>query len=313
MWPLSGLFAAVVAGRHLFYRHGGWVRPAPVPVVVVGNLTVGGSGKTPLVVYLVQRLRTSGYRPGIVSRGYGAACRVFPRQVHPGDDPRQVGDEPLLLAERCGCPVVIDPRRPRGVQRLVDLGCSIVVADDGLQHYALARDVAIVVVDGVRRFGNGFCLPAGPLREPLKALGEADLVVANGPGKPGEYAMALVGSKALALGAEAPAPEASWPTRPLGPGWGEVHAVAGIGNPERFFHHLRRHGLAIIPHPFPDHHPFRPLDLAFGDQRPVLMTEKDAVKCRAFAGPHHWYVPVDAVLSRAFDAALAVRLSFTHR
>lgn len=290
--PLGWLYAAVATLRRSAYGAGLLhSEKMPVPVIVVGNITVGGTGKTPLVIWLVETLREAGHRPGVVSRGYGGAATSWPQAVNGDSDPRMVGDEPVLIAHRCGCPVVVGPQRVQAARKLLaDHDCDVIVCDDGLQHYALARDVEITVIDGVRRFGNGRCLPAGPLRERPSRLRSVDLVVVNGAAQAGDCDMQLMGGEARAL---------------LDPDschalerWrGEtVHGVAGIGNPGRFFDHLRAHGLSVMEHPFPDHHRFRADDLRFGDDLPVMMTEKDAVKCREFARAGHWYVPVSAHL-----------------
>ncbi len=283
--------------RRAAYRRG--VLPGHrvgVPVVVVGNVAVGGTGKTPLVIWLAGFLAERGWRPGVVCRGYGGGATAWPQPVRADSDPREVGDEAVLLASRTGAPVIAcGPRRVRAARDLArDGGCDVVISDDGLQHLALARDLEVVVVDGERRHGNGRCLPAGPLREPLACLADVDLVVCNGDARSGEFAMALVPAPAQRVaGGGARRPLAAFAD-------GLVHAVCGIGNPPRFFAMLRKAGLTLREHAFPDHHPFRPRDLDFGDDAPVLMTEKDAVKCRGFAGPRHWYVPVSAELPHAF-------------
>jgi tetraacyldisaccharide 4'-kinase len=301
--PLALLFRLVAASRRACYRWG-WchVERFPVPVVVVGNITVGGTGKTPLVIWLANYLQQQGWRPGIVSRGYGGQARHWPQQVRPDSDPVMVGDEAVLLAAGSRCPVCVGPDRPAAVAKLLAYhDCDIVLSDDGLQHYALGRDLEIVVVDGERRFGNGLPLPAGPLRESAGRLAEADLVIAQGSAGPGEFAMTVGDAQVLPLRGGLGAPLASWAARP-------VHAVAGIGNPGRFFASLRDAGLQVTEHAFADHHPFRPDDLAFGDDLPVLMTSKDAVKCRRFAQPHHYEVAVQAAPAPAFVTALAQKL-----
>jgi tetraacyldisaccharide 4'-kinase len=304
--PLAGLFWLVATLRRAAYRSGLLaVERLPVPVVVVGNLTVGGAGKTPLTIWLARHLRDRGLRPGILSRGYGGAARAFPVMVNAETDPALVGDEPALIARRTGCPVVVDPDRPRGGRRLLEQhACDLLIADDGLQHYRLGRDLEIAVVDGVRRFGNGLPLPAGPMREGAGRLRRVDFVICNGgvPG-PGEHAMTLRPGDLESLGH----PEhrqrlADWRGE-------HVHAVAGIGNPERFFAMLRGLGLTVDPLRFPDHHAYAAAEIDPPGDRPVLMTEKDAVKCRAFASPRHWVVPVDAELDPQFIARLDSRLS----
>jgi tetraacyldisaccharide 4'-kinase len=298
--PLSWLYRGGMAVRRFLYRCGVLpVHRLPVPVIVVGNLTVGGTGKTPLIIWLAGYLKTLGYRPGIVSRGYGGRFSDKVQQVRPDSDPDLVGDEPVVIARRTGCPVAVARQRHLAARGLVDYaGCDIILCDDGLQHLALGRDIEIAVIDGVRRFGNGFCLPAGPLRESSHRLHSVHMVVTNGRPLRGEHVMEY---RALALRALGEAgrmePMESWRGR-------SVHAVAGIGNPPRFFALLRHHGLAVIPHEFPDHHRYRASDLRFGDDLPVVMTEKDAVKCERFAGPDYWYVPITAALGSAFEYRL---------
>ena len=298
--PLAALYCLAAGLRAAAYRAGMLVsRSLPVPVIVVGNISVGGTGKTPLVVWLGRYLRSHGRRPGILTRGYGGGARDWPQEVRPGSDPRDLGDEPVLLARRSGCPVVAGPDRLEGARVLLDRhGCDLIICDDGLQHYALNRDIEIAVVDGDRRLGNGFCLPAGPLRERGSRLAQVDLVVVNGSAGEREMGMELRADRAVRLADQ-------FNVQPLTEFRGqEVAALAGIGNPGRFFRMLRRFGLTIREYPFPDHHPFRPEDLApFGDMA-VLMTEKDAVKCEGFAGPRCWYVPVDAEPAPAFARRL---------
>lgn len=301
--PLAALYGGVVGLRRMLYRRGGLqVQRMPVPVVVVGNLVAGGAGKTPLVIALVEALRARGARPGVVSRGYGGTARA-PTLLGAQPDPDAVGDEPALVKLRTDVPVAVGRNRPAAARLLVADGVDVIVSDDGLQHCALGRDVEICVVDGERRFGNGRLLPAGPLREPPGRLHEVDFVVCNG-GEPqsGEIPMRFVLGDAVALAGPAR-------TRPLAEFVGtRVHVVAGIGNPPRFFDSLRKCGIDVVEHPFPDHHRHTEGDLSFGDGLPVLMTEKDAVKCRAFAHPHQWSVPVSAVLPEAFFAAVAGRV-----
>ncbi len=302
--PFSGLFGALVGIRRAAYRHGFLVTcRLPVPVIVVGNITVGGTGKTPLVRWLVARLTEWGYRPGIVSRGYGGRSARWPRRVKSDGDPRELGDEPVLLAAQCNCPVAVGPNRPNAAKLLLEDGCDIVVSDDGLQHYALGRDMEIAVVDGRRRFGNGWLLPAGPLREPIGRLSSVDFVVCNG-GDPQAEEIPM----ALRLGA-AEDVRTRARTRDLESFRGApVHAVAAIGDPDRFFDSLRSIGLDVVPHPFPDHHAFSPKDLVFESPAVVLMTEKDAVKCGSWCEDSVWCVPVEADLPGEFASAIAERL-----
>jgi tetraacyldisaccharide 4'-kinase len=298
--PLESLYGAVVR-RRMARRHAMAGDRLPVPVVVVGNITVGGTGKTPLTIALVEALRARGWCPGVVSRGYGGAHAGGPRLLDGDDAPAEVGDEPCLIRQS-GVPVAVGRERPAAARLLIAAGCDLVIADDGLQHYRLVRDVEICVIDGVRRFGNARLLPAGPLREPLARLAEVDFRVCNGgEAEPGEVAMQLIGDRAISL-ADAKV------SRPLGDFAGPaVHAVAAIGHPSRFFASLRAHGLQPIEHPFPDHHPFVATDLAFGDDLPIVMTDKDAVKCTGFAPANAWRVPVRAELPASlFDAVDAL-------
>ncbi len=305
LWPLSLLFLAVVTVRRwrwLDASRRGW--RAPVPVIVVGNLTVGGTGKTPLVLAIIELARALGLRPGVVSRGYGGQAAVYPCAVEDHPDAGVVGDEPLLLWRRGRCPVVVAPRRAAAAAALWQrYAPDLIISDDGLQHYALVRDAEIVIVDAARRFGNGLCLPAGPLREPLSRLRSVDLVVGNGGVvAPGSMAFHLVPTDFVSLADG---------SRRRATCWAGVTcvAVAGIGNPERFFATLRELGLAIEPCPFPDHYRFAASDFARFAGRPLLMTEKDAVKCRALGLQDAWYLEVEARLEPALRDALTALLT----
>lgn len=288
--PVGWMYCLLMLMRRALYRLGVMVSVSlPVPVIVVGNITVGGSGKTPLALWLVSFLRQKGMRPGIVLRGYGGSAADWPHGVTPIHDPDVVGDEAVMLARQSDCPVAADPDRVRGAQYLIrEHRCDVIVSDDGLQHLRLARDIEIVVIDGERRFGNGYCLPAGPLREPLSRLRDVSLRVVTGSPREGELGMELKDTGLCRVNLpEAYASSGSFRGK-------TVHAVAGIGHPARFFAHLRRLGIETIEHPFPDHHRYRAQDICFPDNRPVIMTHKDAVKCERFAGDHVWYLMVDA-------------------
>lgn len=305
LFPLSLLFGALAALRRMAYRTGLFSSQAlPVPVIVVGNITVGGTGKTPFTLWLAQRLLEAGRHPGIISRGYGSRHHL-PRPVGPDDLADEVGDEPLLMAQRGVCPVWVGRSRIATGQALLRMHpeCDIILSDDGLQHYALQRDVEIVLVDGARRFGNGLLLPAGPLREPVSRLHTVDFVVANGGlARSGEWPMQLHADDFYnLLNPDLRATAQSFVGR-------RIHAIAGIGHPERFFAQLRLLGLDIVSHPFPDHHAYRATDLSFGDADVVLMTEKDAVKCAAFASEHCWVLRVDAALGDDFLQQLLGKL-----
>jgi tetraacyldisaccharide 4'-kinase len=303
LWPASLLFGLAVFVRRLFFRlrliksH-----DIGIPVIVVGNLTAGGSGKTPLVLRIAEILREQGWKPGIVSRGYGGSADA-PREATIASDPAEVGDEPMLLARRSGCPVWVAPDRVAACRalRAQHPECNIVVSDDGLQHYALRRDLEICVLDE-RSMGNGWLQPAGPLREPRTRLRSVDAVVIHGESQTPGYRMTLEGDQLVCMtDARALRPAKSFAGQ-------RVHAVAGIGDPRRFFLQLARFGLKPVPHPFPDHHPFRADDLAFGDTDPVVMTEKDAVKCKRFAQAHFWVFPVSAALDPSFQRWLLEKL-----
>lgn len=302
---LAALRRGLYARRLLRGAHPG------VPVVVVGNVTAGGTGKTPLTVALVERLKDAGWRPGVASRGYGREGRE-PLWVDAATPAAQAGDEPLLIARRTGVRVRVDRRRADAAHELARAGCDIVVCDDGLQHYRLARDVEIEVIDGRRRYGNGRLLPAGPLREPAARAQACDFRVVNlGDGSAGEagfgeWPMRLAVGDALPLRGRRPRPLAAFAGQ-------RVHAVAGIGDPARFFHMLKARGIAVVPHAFGDHHAYRAADLAFTSPLPVLMTEKDAVKCAPFAPDDSWAVPVRAELPEAFWTALLDRLERLRR
>lgn len=299
----SHVYGAAVRWRHTQYAKGRKpVVRLKVPVIVVGNITVGGTGKTPLTIALVEALRERGWHPGVVSRGYGGQRRVS-ELLNDTPDPQDVGDEPCLIRGRTGSPVAVGRDRPEAAQLLVEAGVDVVIADDGLQHYRLERDIEICVIDGIRRFGNGWLLPAGPLREPISRLDDVDFQVCNGGvAGPGEVPMRLLGDTAHALmGPVAPIELSRLAGR-------TVHAVAAIGHPQRFFESLRAQRIDVIEHPFPDHHAYSARDLDFGDNLPVLMTAKDAVKCMYFPRRNWYSVPVRAELPDAFFAALIERL-----
>lgn len=303
--PLAWAYAAVIRARRGAYERGLLAaHTVGRPVVVVGNLTVGGTGKTPLVVWLAAQLGARGLRVGIVSRGYGRRSRG-PRRVRTDSRWEEVGDEPLLLKRRTGCAVAVAEDRVAAARLVVAEGVDLVLSDDGLQHLRLARDFEILVLDGARGLGRGRLLPAGPLREPASRALQADFIVVNGSpaamprlaslrSYPGRIApMQLVLGAARRLdGAGEPSPLASFAGTP-------VHAVAAIGHPARFFESLAARGLHLIEHAFADHHPFSRTEIDFPDDFPILMTEKDAMRCAAFATPRMWYVPVDAQLERA--------------
>lgn len=316
LWPLHVLLLVLVRWRRRRYLSGAksqWL--APVPVIVVGNISVGGTGKTPFTLLLCERLKAAGLRPGLVSRGYGAAQTEFPLLVDPDADATTVGDEPLLLARRSGCPLVIDPQRPRAVQHLLqNADVDVVLSDDGMQHYALGRQCEIAIVDAARGFGNGMLMPAGPLREPVERLRDCDFLVLNGEADIAEYCELGIPVSTMRLRPGELVNLADPDQRLTADAWAaqfgnRVHGVAGIGNPDRFFQTLRDFGLSVDAHAFADHHRFCATDLQFDGEYPIVMTEKDAVKCVGVASPHSlWYLPVSAELDTEFTDALIHRI-----
>jgi tetraacyldisaccharide 4'-kinase len=308
--PLSWLFGFVVACRRAAYRFG-LLRRVRVarPVVVVGNVTVGGTGKTPFTIWLASELQAQGVLVGIVLRGYGGNSSQWPRDVSSDSAPEEVGDEAVLLAKRTGAIVVAGPDRVAAAQRAIERGARIVLSDDGLQHYRLARDREVVVIDGRRGVGNRQLLPAGPLREPVSRLAEADLrVVSWRDGSPRPITAVAATIQACARLAEASA-LVSGETRPLESFKGaRVHAVAAIGHPQQFFAALQQLGIEVAPHPLPDHARLTAADIQFPDDLPVLMTEKDAVKCVRFADQRHWAVRMDVVVSEQDATAVHAML-----
>lgn len=292
--PLSWLYGLVTWLIHFSYRIG--LQPvwrSPVTVVVVGNLTVGGNGKTPLVIWLVEQLRQRGLRIGVVSRGYGGKAIAYPLVLTQDTTAEQAGDEPVLIFQRTGVPVAVSPKRSEAVKALLMLHpLDLVIADDGLQHYGLHRDFELVVIDGMRRFGNGWWLPAGPMRERAARLNSVDAIITNGGhAASDEISMWLQANEAVNLVTGKRQPVQSLP---------QVIAMAGISHPARFFLTLKQLGItAKKEYSFEDHQNYsleQLLTLADPEQS-LIMTEKDAVKCRAFTQSHWWYLPVDAQLA----------------
>src|SRR3989344_427071 len=304
LWPVSLVYQSIIFFRRKAYQWG-WLKTIrfPVPVVVVGNITVGGTGETPLIIFLAKYLKERGFQPGIVSRGYGGRALPGPKAVTPTSDPKQVGDEPVLIARHTGCPLRVGPDRVACVQQLLqETDCNLILSDDGLQHYALGRDLEIVVMDGERGVGNGFCLPAGPLRESRERLKSIDMCVVNGGVETSQaFAMMLEPVGLFSVGGDVPVDPSSLssPT---------VYAVAGIGHPQRFYDTLLGMGFAVVPHSFPDHHRFQPEDLRWPEAETVIMTEKDAVKCTQWVDYRFKYLKVEARLSESFLANLRYHL-----
>ncbi|OGA22013.1 MAG: tetraacyldisaccharide 4'-kinase [Betaproteobacteria bacterium RIFCSPLOWO2_02_FULL_67_26] len=313
LYPVSLLYGAVAAAR----RAASAPVRLPVPVIVIGNITAGGTGKTPLVLWLAEWLRARGRAPGIVCRGHGGSLRA-PRRVLPGSDPLANGDEAVLLARRSGCEVWSGADRAATARALLESrrDCDVVLSDDGLQHYGLARDFEICVVDGARGFGNAWLLPAGPLRERPPRLAAVDAVVIHSgaagalhptldriPGAAARYSMTVEGREFRNL---------LNPAHAVGADYfhgRRVHAMAGIGDPRRFFRHLEGLGLEFTAHPFPDHHAYRAAELAFPGADAVLMTEKDAVKCQPCADERHWALRVDAQVDPALGERVLRKLN----
>jgi len=296
LFPVSLVFRVLVALRRELYLSGFLAsHQLLLPVIVVGNISVGGTGKTPLTLALAQQLIARGWHPLILSRGYGRTISS-PQPVSLSSTAAQVGDEPLLMARRDICPVWVGADRVATAHAALQAcpQCNVVLCDDGLQHYRLQRDAEIAVIDGMRRFGNGLMLPAGPLREPLSRLQSVDAIVVNGGDAAAkEYAMSLGGEIFYnLLNPDQTAAPADF-KKP------NMHAVAGIGNPKRYFQHLETLGIPFTPHAFPDHHPYRAADLSFADCDAILLTEKDAVKCGAFADARYWVLRVNAQIDPA--------------
>jgi len=289
--PLTGLFLVISFTRKLLFK-AGLLKSVKlsVPVIVVGNITVGGTGKTPLIIELCKQLSKAGFKPGVVSRGYGGQSKTWPVDISQCSDPLLTGDEPQIIYRRTSCPMVVGPDRVAAAQYLLDhYDCDVILSDDGLQHYRLQRDFEIAVVDQARQFGNGFCLPAGPLREPVSRLKSVDMVIYN-EGDKANVSFTVVAGQLHSLVGEKISDLIEFKHH-------QVHAVAGIGNPERFFNLLKQAEIDYIPHEFPDHYVFQPKDLQFNGELAVLMTEKDAVKCTKFAMKHYWYLPINIQLS----------------
>jgi len=308
--PLEYLFRSLSAIRRGLYRLG-WLRiqEHPQVIVVIGNLRVGGSGKTPTVIALAQLLDRAGYRPGVVSRGYGSRGGAYPLRVNQQTPVSQCGDEPLLIARRTAVPVVVDSSRNRAVRELA-ADCDIVISDDGLQHYAMGRDLEIVLIDNIAGVETAACLPCGPLREPASRLSGADWVLhtdrADTAGSPAFTLEVAARCWVNLATAERCSVESFKPA-------GRLSAVAGIARPERFFNLLEAMALRFERTVFPDHHRWSPAELLNLNADTVLMTEKDAVKCETFAGPHMWYLEIEARLPAAFESVFLQRIGHLNR
>jgi tetraacyldisaccharide 4'-kinase len=306
LWPVSLIFNVLASYRRNSLTVKAKQTENKVPVIVVGNITVGGTGKTPFVIMLCKLLKTRGLKPGIVSRGYGGNSNQYPLAVDYDSDVEVVGDEALLLLENTDCPVVVDPDRNQAKDHLLEINdCDVVISDDGMQHYGLARDMEIAIVDAQRLFSNGFCLPAGPLREPISRLKSVSHVVLNG--EPGEALKVLENAEVMEIEPKYLVNLNSGDRRPFGGApfniGNRVQAVTGIGNPARFHALLEKLPYKIEPFEFPDHHQFKEDDFessGIDAYQPVVMTEKDAVKCRGFAKSNFWYLSIEPKLSAEF-------------
>jgi tetraacyldisaccharide 4'-kinase len=295
--PLAWLFRLIVWARRKAYLLSLLDSyRSPVPVIIVGNITVGGTGKTPLVIWLVGFLSALGFRPGIVARGYRGKAGSWPQQVRRDSDPVVVGDEAIILARRTDRPVAVGPSRGDAIQALLTHSdTNIVVSDDGLQHYAVTRDIEVAVLDGKERLGNGLFLPAGPLREPVSRLKEVDFVVAKGVASRGEFAMKYRADMLHNVAGVSKSMQAGEFR------YKKVHAVAGLGQPEGFFNILKRLDFDCVKHVFPDHYYYSPSDFDFEDNNPIIMSEKDAVKCETFADERFWYISITAEMQEVFE------------
>ena len=303
--PVASLYCLLILIRQIFYRTGIFKSfRLSVPVIIVGNITVGGTGKTPLLIALCELLKSQGYKPGVISRGYGGDFEgeYLIRETDRAD---VIGDEPCLIYARTNCPMVVGRNRVAAAELLLTSSdCDVILSDDGLQHYRLQRDIEIAIVDKGRQFGNGFCLPSGPLREPVARLSQVDIVVDHFSAKSADIRddnFSLKFSDVVNLNTNESKQFDSFKGK-------QVHAVAGIGHPKRFFDQLRRAGLEVIEHEQPDHHKYTLDDFCFNDSLDILMTEKDAVKCQNFSADNFWYVPVSAELSNSFCQKLLSKL-----
>lgn len=307
--PLSLLYWMVITVRRWAFSSGLLASyRAPIPVIVIGNISVGGNGKTPFTIALVEYLIAKGYKPAIVSRGYGGKSSDYPMEVFADSSVKQTGDEALLLKQTCNCPVMIDPKRPRAIRQLLaNYSLDVIISDDGLQHYAMQRDIEVIMVDGERQFGNQWLIPAGPLRETVSRLSQADYVVTTGSQqiKISPWNMQLVADKLINC------KNLTTYSNPMSIKTQNIHAIASIGNPKRFFDTLLQLGFKITPHVFPDHYSFKPSDLEKFSSSPLIMTAKDAVKCRHFANSNWWYLTVqprcsDGLLKSIVDKLVLV-------
>jgi tetraacyldisaccharide 4'-kinase len=311
--PLSWLYCSIVLLRKYLYQFRIFKSyQLTVPVIIVGNITVGGNGKTPLVIWLAHQLKQAGYRPGIISRGYGGQAKKWPQQVRPDSDPLIVGDEAIVISRRTACPMAVGPDRVETGRALIKYSnCDIVISDDGMQHYRLKRNIEIAVVNGYTQFGNELCLPAGPLREPIKRLDKVNFIVTNGALREinkkhlkiiADHNMTYKGNELCALREdENKIPLSNFENK-------QVHVIVAIANPSPFFESLRKFKIDLIEHVFMDHYIFKESDLKFDDDLSIIMTEKDAVKCRRFDINNCWYLPITCDISNSLELSIFNKL-----
>ncbi|PHR84958.1 MAG: tetraacyldisaccharide 4'-kinase [Colwellia sp.] len=308
--PLSAFFFLLSAIRRFAFSLGLFKSySVNKPVIIVGNIGVGGNGKTPVVIHLVELAKTLGFKPGVISRGYGGKAEIYPYSLSECSTTEQAGDEPILIFKRCHVPVVVGSDRVANAQKLIDLGCDVIISDDGLQHYRLQRDVEIIVVDGKRLFGNGLLLPAGPLREGSWRLNYSDIIIFNGECKTRDKSsllMSLVATKLRHMKTGKDISLADFLTDNV-----KVNAIAGIGSPQRFFDTLQNLGFNLVKQKgFIDHKSFTSNDFnQFKGDLPLLMTEKDAVKCQKFTQDNWWYLPVDAQFAEQDEQILMQKMN----
>lgn len=303
--PIALAYYFIIKLRKYCYQHAIFKsKKFPVPVIVVGNITLGGTGKTPLVIYLIELLKQQGYKPGVVSRGYGGKAQRYPCKVTESTKASEVGDEPTLIFLRTKVPVVVDPIRINAAEVLINqYDCDVVISDDGLQHYALQRDIEIAVIDSHKKFGNGFLFPAGPLREPRSRLKSVDMIITNGESHNKDYfSLKVEAAGIINLVDNDKRVSAEYFSNK------QLIAMAGIGNPERFFKTLSQLGLSYLKHPLPDHYHYTIADFKDVNDSQIIMTEKDAVKAKSYAKGNMWYVPIKTMASDSFNRLVLDKL-----
>ena len=288
--PLSWIYYAFISLRIILYKKGLMkIQRSNYPIIIVGNITVGGTGKTPITIWLANHFIDMGYRPAILTRGYKGKIGDIPIEVSKESNPERVGDEAIMIASKLKCPVIAHPDRNLSLRYVSDKNIDFIISDDGLQHYQMDRDYEILIVDNERMYGNNLLLPAGPLREPISRLSRVNLVLKNAESedaKNNNNLFRLVGKTAINLITGDSKLLVDFAST-------KIHAVAGIGNPSRFFRSLKKVGLDVYEHPFEDHREYKSSDLSFNDENEIIMTEKDMVKCKRFANPRMWFVPVE--------------------